>query len=274
MQRTELSEARTDTRQVEVESGWDTVGGVPNGAYLITLALRAAEESLPGSVPLTVTGHFLRPGAHGPAGVTVEVVKQGRSTSTVTAVLEQKGKERLRLLATFGAPELLEGPTIFAPHPPEIPRPDQCVVPPRAAAAALGATLADRYEYRLVPPSRWLGAEAGEPNLDAWIRFADGRDVDLVALVLFADAFPGAVLEAVDGMAPTLELTVHLRHQPTAGWIQVRTSCRMLAGGLAEQDVELWDSRGQLVAMSRQLMAHVAPDGRAGADKLVRVKVG
>lgn len=261
MQQNERSVSTGETRQVEVESGWDTIGGVPNGAYLLALALRPIGEELPGAVPVTVTGHFLRPGSHGLADLTVEVVKRGRITSTVTAALAQEGKERLRLLATFGAQGMLDGTAVFAPTPPEIPEPDQCAVPPRAAAAALGATLADRYEYRVVPPSRWLGAGPREPNLNSWIRFADGSDVDLVSLVLFADAFPAAVLEAVDGMAPTLELTVHLRRQPASGWIQARTSSRMLAGGLVEQDVELWDSRGQLVAMSRQLMTHVAMAG-------------
>lgn len=242
--------------KAEVSPGWDTIGGVPNGGYLLTVALRAAAGQLAGMLPLTVTGHFLRPGVHGPADLRVEIVKRGRTTSTVMVGLVQQGKERLRMLATFGVPQQQAGTPVFAPAAPAIPAPAECVEPPRGTAEALGATLADRFDYRVAPPSRWLNGEPGEPRLDAWIRLADGTDPDPTALVLFNDAFPAAVLELGDGLAPTVEITIHLRRPPAPGWIQARTGSRLLVGGLVEQDVELWDEKGELVAMSRQLMTY------------------
>ncbi|MGO1753072.1 MAG: thioesterase family protein, partial [Brevibacterium aurantiacum] len=53
--------------------------------------------------------------------------------------------------------------------------------------------------------------------------------------------------------APTMELTAHVRAVPAPGWIGVKVSTRNIAGGMFEEDCELWDSAGRLVAQSRQL---------------------
>ena len=51
----------------------------------------------------------------------------------------------------------------------------------------------------------------------------------------------------------TVQLTVHLRERPAAGALACRTVTRHLAHGLHEEDVEVFDSAGALVAQSRQL---------------------
>ena len=61
------------------------------------------------------------------------------------------------------------------------------------------------------------------------------------------------------GWAPTLELSAHVRAVPAPGWLRVRVSTRNFAGGLLEEDAEVWDSAGRLVAQSRQLAR--APKG-------------
>ena len=44
-----------------------------------------------------------------------------------------------------------------------------------------------------------------------------------------------------------------MRARPAAGWLRVRISTRNPGGGLLEEDAEVWDSAGRLVAQSRQL---------------------
>ncbi|MGH3249642.1 MAG: thioesterase family protein, partial [Trebonia sp.] len=51
----------------------------------------------------------------------------------------------------------------------------------------------------------------------------------------------------------TVELTVHLRARPAPGWLAFRTLTRYLADSYLEEDAEIWDSAGCLVAQSRQL---------------------
>jgi hypothetical protein len=92
--------------------------------------------------------------------------------------------------------------------------------------------------------------------LDGWVRLRDGSAPDPISLVFFADSFPPPVLNlsAVrTPWVPTLELTVHVRAIPAPGFLAARFTTRALIDGYLEEDGELWDCRGQLVAISRQL---------------------
>lgn len=250
---TQVRRQAEGTWAADIRPGWTSLGGTVNGGYLMAVALGAATAELDGAEPVTATAHFIRPGVVGPAQIDVETVKRGRLKSTVTARLDQDGGERLRLLATFAESGAITGPVGFSVAPPAIPAPDECLPPPPMIRAA--ADIAERFDYRITPQTRWIRGTLGDTaRLDAWIRFADGREPDAAALPLLVDAFPPAVLEVVEAAGtPTLELTVHVRQRPAPGWIQARLTTRVLAGGLLEEDVELWDSGGALVAMSRQL---------------------
>ena len=88
--------------------------------------------------------------------------------------------------------------------------------------------------------------------MNFWMRFADGRDADLLALPLLVDCTAPSVME-LGAVSATIELTVHLRARPAPGWLACRASTRFVVGGRHEEDFEIWDSSGALVAQSRQL---------------------
>ncbi|NUS63081.1 MAG: thioesterase family protein, partial [Saccharothrix sp.] len=85
------------------------------------------------------------------------------------------------------------------------------------------------------------------------IRFADGRPADTASLATLVDTAAPAVLEVGVADSATVELTVHVRARPAPGWLAARVATRHLAGGYYEEDLELWDATGRLVAQSRQL---------------------
>jgi hypothetical protein len=91
--------------------------------------------------------------------------------------------------------------------------------------------------------------------MKGWFAFADGRPSDPLALMLAVDAFPPAVfhLDLPPGWVPTLEMTVHVRDVPAPGPLRGIFRTRYVSNGLFEEDGEVWDSAGRLVAMSRQL---------------------
>jgi hypothetical protein len=73
-------------------------------------------------------------------------------------------------------------------------------------------------------------------------------------LLLAVDALPPVSLDlGLGGWVPTLELTVHVRARPASGWLRLTHSTRNFAHGYLEEDAEVWDSSGRLVAQSRQL---------------------
>jgi hypothetical protein len=113
-----------------------------------------------------------------------------------------------------------------------------------------------RVDTRLDPATAgWaLGRPSGEPVLRAWMRFADGREPDPLALVLFADALPPTSFALGNfGWAPTVQLQVLVRALPAPGWCLVEARAGEVAGGWVDEDYRIWDSTGRLVAQSRQL---------------------
>ena len=98
-----------------------------------------------------------------------------------------------------------------------------------------------------------VGAPSGRGLIQCWFRLP-GREPDPLALLLAVDAMPPVTFDlGLPGWAPTLELTVHVRARPAPGWLRLRHATRNVAGGMFEEDCEVWDSAGRLVAQSRQL---------------------
>lgn len=89
--------------------------------------------------------------------------------------------------------------------------------------------------------------------MEFWMRFRDGRDADPLSLPLLVDAAAPVVLDLGETGSATVELTVHLRARPAPGWLACRSTTRFVIGGYHEEDFEIWDSTGALVAQSRQL---------------------
>lgn len=238
-----------------VTDRWD-IGPIPNGGYVLAVAMSALRRAMPGLDPLTVTAHYLRPAAHGPAEIAVEVVKRGRSVSTAAARMAQAGKEHLLVLATYGDLGVARTgapPAFVDGAPPEVP-------PAEAPQAWSGSVeppaIAKRFDLRFAPETvPWLAGERGDrAEIRARVRLADGRPPDVHALALFADALPPPVFNVMaPGWVPTIELTVHVRARPAPGWLLCRFRTRYAFGGYLEEDGEIWDEEGTLVALSRQL---------------------
>lgn len=231
---------------------WGRLGGGPLGGYVLCVALAAMQDALPWPDPLVVTGHFLRPGRLGPAEITVHVVRSGRRTATASAVLSQTHQPIIATLATFGELSAFTGGNALFNAPPQLPGPDDCVDWGTTDESSHGVTIRDRVECR-TPPAAEQSATPSPPRREFWMRLREPRTLDLRALPVLVDAAPPAVMLLGYSGDLTLELTVHLRAYPSSQWLAARATVRHLANGLHEEDFELWDLAGTLVAQSRQL---------------------
>jgi acyl-CoA thioesterase len=235
------------------------VGAVSNGGYVMSIGMRALGRALPAADPLTVTAHFLRPTLAGPLDIETEVVKHGRRFATGVARLLQGGKEVVRLLGTYGDLSRQSGPIRVTAAPPMVPRIGEDIARPDAPQVA------ERYDHRFVREDlAWLRGERCDlAEIRGAVRFRDRRPPDVLSLAAVADSFPPPAFAWIEPTwVPTLELTLHVRARPKGEWLRCCFRTRFLFGGLLEEDGELWDEAGRLVALSRQLA--MAPDQVGG----------
>ena len=238
--------------RAELTDRWTALGGTPNGGYMLAVALRALQREMRFPDPLVTSAHFLRPGLVGPAEIGTQVVRAGRRAATGQASLVQDGKEVVRLLATFGDLERADGRSHVLNEAPRLPHPDE--TPDVLDGKGMpGVSITEQLEYRAAEVPGWArGEPGGVPQLEFWMRFRDGRDPDPLALAALVDGAAPAVLDLGAPGSATMELTVHVRGRPAPGWLACRTSTRHVIGGFHEEDFEIWDSAGNLVAQSRQ----------------------
>jgi len=252
--------ARTgeDRFVAQCRPGWRVIGDLaPNGGYLMAIGARAMALRAERPHPVTLTAHFLAPPSPGPLEVVTELVRAGGRHRTVAARLLQDGVEQVRLIGTFGDLERAQGPTRVLRSAPTYPLADELP----DAAGTLGDFLAPeifhRLEHRM--PASTTGWTRGEPSGEGvhggWCRWPDSPAIDVLGLLVVADAYPPAVFDlGVDAAwAPTIELTVQVRAVPAPGWLATRFAARALTDGYFEEDGEIWDATGRLVAISRQL---------------------
>jgi hypothetical protein len=115
-----------------------------------------------------------------------------------------------------------------------------------------------RLLLRCHPRTGWLqGTPSGVAELEGWLRLAGDRAPDPLALLMFSDGMPPSLFEITDrevvGHVPTVQLTTHLFAKPADGWVQGRFRTRIQGGSFIDEDGELWDANGRLVATTRQL---------------------
>lgn len=247
---TRVAEGRWGAR---IDEGWFSPVGA-NGGYVASIVLRAMAEAVadPERAPRTLTLHYLRPPAAGPAEVVVSVERTGRSLTSLTARLEQDGRVCVLALAAFAVDmpsgvdyaDAMPASTAFADTPPT-------VLP--AAAPPISHRLDIR---RTIGPKPFTLGDEGRTG--GWLQFTEPRPTDALACATYLDAWlPVPYFRTtVPIAAPTVELTIHFRTRrfapepaPVLGVFTSRRSTE----GFFEEDGELWSQDGVLLAQSRQL---------------------
>ena len=239
---------------VTVDPAWFVQTG-PNGGYVAALLMRGLETIVndPARPARAMTIHYLKPAVEGPAELEVDVLRAGRSLSFLAVRLLQGGALLATGLASFGVgrAELafqVERPPGDLPHADTLPAPQR---PP-----LLTPPIAERLDYRPVEPAELFSG--APPEFWCWLRLRDPRPLDAAVLALYVDAMiPTLFLRATTPVVvPTLDLTVHLRATPPpdyTGWCLAHVRTRTVAEGFAEEDCDIYDESGTLLAQSRQL---------------------
>lgn len=251
-----------DRFRAELDGGFGFAQAI-NGGYLMAVLGRAAVAASSHAHPVSTATSFLRVAKPGPAEIVVERRKSGRTAEMARVTLVQDDAPVVDALITTATLDPDAEPVWTGE------RPDPALPPVEACSGMDGGPedsgdrgFADRVDMRFDPSTMgWLdGRPSGRLEARAWFRLHCGYEPDAFSMALAVDALPPVALNLdAKGWSPTVELTWHLRAVPAPGWLAVLGSGRLSAGGWFDEEVEVWDSAGRLVAQSRQL----ARTGRA-----------
>jgi acyl-CoA thioesterase len=228
----------------------------PNGGYLAAIALRGASSLVeePTRAPRSLHVRYLSAPQAGAFELVTEVVRKGRSMTTVSMRMQQEGRDFVHASACFS--EAFSAVAFQDCAMPEARPLDQCV------AVEKRIPLNHRYDM-------WhaIGGELrSSPRAltGGWIRLADPRPVDALVLAAIWDAWPPAVFARTmetrfRGAVPTVEVSLYFRRRvplpsATAGdYVLLKTESTMADEGITEESAEIWSPDGLLLAQSRQL---------------------
>src|SRR5438270_2309025 len=85
--------------RADISAQW-TIGNKPNGGYLLAMMGRAAVAAGPHAHVLAASAHYLWAPEPGPADITAEVLRAGRSATQVRVGLSQGGRACVESLFT------------------------------------------------------------------------------------------------------------------------------------------------------------------------------
>jgi hypothetical protein len=241
-----------------ITDNW-SVNGVPDGGYLMAILAKAMMQHSEMKSTSIITANFLNRCEPGDASVTIEKMTTSRQFDRFHGSLSQKGIQKIRAFGTFAAENkecLVES---YETSVPEIARLEKCV----AMTEIPNYTLFSQLDVRLDPVcTGWMSGKLSDTSeIKGWIKFKNDRAFDVLSILLIADSFPPAVISSQGMVAwvPTIELSVNVRKLPTTDWLKCSFRTRFITCGLLEEDGEIWDQKGELIAISRQIAQYRAP---------------
>jgi len=253
---TAVMAAGNGTYTGDISADW-TIGGKPNGGYLLAMLGRAATAEVAHDHVLAISAHYLTSPEPGPVTIETEVLRSGRSASQVRVRALQQGKPCIEALATIGTLD----PDVKAYWDGGLPALEPLdrsngVRVEGFSPTGLPIAMMSQVDLRLDPSS--LGFASGQPDgtgeLHGWLQLLGDETFDPFSLVFAVDAFPPATFNVeLTGWVPTLELTVYVRALPAPGPVRVLQKAQLVDGGRVDEACFVWDSTGRLVAQGTQL---------------------
>ncbi len=251
-----LSEREPGRFDARVNPEW-TIGGKPNGGYLLAMLGRAAAAVSEHDHVIAASAHYLHSPDPGPVTIWAEVLRTGRSASQIRARMSQGGQACVESLFTTSR---LAGGTVpywddGLPEVSEVSYEDCARLVPRTPEGTPVA-LMGQAEVRLEPTSS--GFTTGHPShrgeLRGWLALPADESFDPNSLLFAVDAFPPATFDIErSGWVPTLELTAYVRALPAPGPVRVLQRAHLIDAQRVDQSCFIWDRAGRLVAQGTQL---------------------
>jgi acyl-coenzyme A thioesterase PaaI-like protein len=249
--------------RAELDPQW-SIAGKLNGGYLLSVCGRAAVAELntggpdgEGAAfphPVAASAHYLASPETGEADLDVTVLRRGRGTAVARVALSTSAGVCVEALVTCGGLRAGE-PFHQGAAPPVLPPIADCPRLPVEGPGFQVPMMAVVAEHLDPATMGWaVGRPSSTGELRGHLVLDDGREPDPLFLLTVVDSFPPASFDlGLSGWVPTIALTAYVRALPAPGPLTVRQRARHVAGGRVDEDCDVWDSAGRLVASGYQL---------------------
>lgn len=259
MQLDQLLANAPQQQEISIPEGWGQ-GRALFGGLVAGLMVAHAEQLVSDTAKVLRSAFvsFIGPVAPGAAHLNAQVLRTGKSVTSIQVQLLQEGQVQSMLVASFGAGRESIIHVMGEHSPPSFKPPHVCQPLPYIA----GMTPEFFQHFDVVWSEGALPfTSARQPDFGGWMRFKTNENVQkitLAHLMVLGDTWPPAVLPMYTSMAPasSLNWNLELVHLPVqaAGdsWWQYQVKTQYAADGYGFTQAKIWDEQGNLVALSRQ----------------------
>ncbi len=235
-----------------ISSNW-LINGNPHGGHILSIIANAMSAYSEKKATPILTASYLSRCMQEELDLYIEQISESKQYNRMQARLFQRGVERVRAMGTFADEKDACFIERYEKAVPQIAPLEQCLQIPVLPKY----TLYDQLDIRLDPEcTGWIVNDFSEKSEQkGWAKFKDERPFDMLSIALIADSFPPSVYASQGpvGWVPTMELSVSIRNVPDTKWVKCIFKTNFINCGLMEEDGEIWDENGGLVAISRQI---------------------
>ncbi|OUW91766.1 MAG: thioesterase [Gammaproteobacteria bacterium TMED234] len=240
------------------------VGNTPHGGYLMAIMHKALTNVLPHSTAISSSVQYLDRIEAKPFILEVDTFKTSRGSSSGIVKLKQEDKICTTFTGTCSDFEFMKGyddlqkplPKIFKDKD----KSDYVKMNYDKISKGFTPAFIQQLECLIHPDHAWWNREEGSVNTDNEARCSaflemQGGIPDQFCLSFYSDILPPVVSNKYGalGWIPTITLTTHIRQLPSTSEVYVDFKASDINKGYFEQDCNIWDLDGNLVASSRQL---------------------
>ena len=238
------------------------VGNTPHGGYLLALMNKALSSVLTHPNSINSNVYYLDRTESKPAELHVEVIRTSRGSSMGQVRLMQNGKLTCLFSALCSDFQYMKGHSGLETPLPEImnsvPENQFKVMNYENFKAGSTPSFIQQLEMSVHPDHAWwdrdISMDVAEARCSAFLELKGGA-ADTFVLSYLADILPPVVQNKYGslGWVPTLTLTCNIRQLPKTNRLFIDGLAKDISNGYFEQDCNIWDLNGNLVATSRQL---------------------
>lgn len=243
---------------IDIPQGWlqgRTIFGGLVAGMLIHKAIATIADAEKKLLSCSIT--FVGPVEHDKAKVTAEILRQGKSVTTIEVRLWQNDAVQSILIASFGSQRESNIQVALEPQAPDFPSLDQINIVPKYLPFP---ECVKNFQLAWTEGNYPMSASK-QPDFSGWCRFDPAehtdREMTIADLLTLMDVWPPGVLSMFRKPAPASTLTWHvtfiypLQHSLN-DWFKYKVMTDYAEHGYATEHAYLWDEQNRLIAIARQ----------------------